>query len=182
MEAAVMDRPAPTTASGPEAGMTVDAVAETVIAFKSEFERWKAETGDYYGSIEARLRRERAMGAMLIELKDAGLLHKGGRPPKVKPTTSVSSVSLEDLGITPEQSSRWQLEARVPQDEFDTWIEKMKASDGEISSAALRRLAMNLGLCSKSAGGPEFPDVDTSVPDGPCAACGRSCGCTGEQS
>ena len=146
---------------------------------------WAAETELSHGAIEAKLRRERAIGRRLLELRGANLLNRGGRPPKSKTDDSVSSVSLDDLGIRPEQSSRWQLEAKVSEAEFVCWIEEMKAYDGEISSAALRRLALELGLGKKSKNGPddpEFKDIDTDLPDGPCPTCGRSCDCDGDAS
>ena len=160
-------------------------VAMIVAALKKHRTLWETETGDSHAIVEAKLRRERAMGALLFKLKAAGLLNQGGRPPKEKTNDIVSSVSLEDLKIKAEQSSRWQLEAKVPENEFVKWLDKMKACDGEISSAALRRLAMALGLSKNSKtgeDGTEFPDVDASVDDGPCPECGRMCDCVGRAS
>lgn len=168
MEMELIDRP--TTA----AALNEDAIASIVADIKAHLVLWAGEAGTSFSAIEAKLRRERAMGMLLATLKKAGLLDRGGRPAKIKTDNTLSSVSLADLRIRPEQSSRWQVEARVPEEEFITWIEKMKACDGEISSAALRRLAMGLGLCKKpdtaSGDDDEFQDVDASIT---CPNCGE---------
>ena len=170
--------------------LTAEDVARIVEELKADVEVWASETILHHEAVEAKLRRERAMGSGLLELKRAGLLTQGGRPPKAETDDRVSLVSLEDIGIRAHQSSRWQLEAKVPEAEFVCWIEEMKDCDGEISSAGLRRLALQLGLGGKSKNGSggsgsddeEFDDVDTDLPDGPCPMCGRSCDCKGDLS
>lgn len=168
-----------------DAALTEHQVATIVAALKEHRTLLDAETTASHSTVEKKLRRERTIGALLSTLRGHGLLHKGGRPSNTKTDDKVSWVSLEDLNIRAEQSSRWQLEAKVPEDEFVKWLDKMKACDGEISSAALRRLAMGLGLRKKGEEGEEgteFSEVDASVDEGPCPECGRMCDCVGEAS
>src|SRR5260370_14458897 len=70
-----IDTPAP---------LNQDDIAAIVLDFKSQLVLWQTETNSSYTAIEAKLWRERAMGALLMTLKDAGLLDKGGRPSKTK--------------------------------------------------------------------------------------------------
>ena len=64
---------------------------------------------------------------------------KQGRPKK-KPNTMLGS-SLELLGLSYMQSSRWQLVASIPQDQFEKHIAETLASDKELTSAGVRKLA-----------------------------------------
>ena len=85
---------------------------------------------------EIKLRAERRAGEMLKEQ----ILHGGGRPTE-KPSHDVivSSVpTLAELGITPMQSQRWQLEATILEANFEKFIAETKASGDELTSRALR--------------------------------------------
>lgn len=66
---------------------------------------------------EIRIRGERKAGKML----DKAIVHKGGRPEKL--SHSVTVLSLDDLGISRDQSSRWQLLAGMPLSKFDEQVE-----------------------------------------------------------
>jgi len=46
-------------------------------------------------------------------------------------------------GITKIESSRWQLESKVPEDKFNEWIDESLAKGYEISAAGLQKLAKN---------------------------------------
>lgn len=61
---------------------------------------------------QIRLRAERKAGEMLAAMEKA----KGGRPSENR---SSSTTSLSDLGISKDQSSRWQQLANVPEDQFE---------------------------------------------------------------
>ena len=68
---------------------------------------------------EIRLRAERRAGELLRDTEKA----KAGRPPKHRShdTTELhrGSPTLSDMGISKDQSSRWQLEATVPEERFE---------------------------------------------------------------
>jgi len=80
---------------------------------------------------ELRLRAERKVGGILAELR----LHGGDR----KSASQDPVVRLEDLGITKDQSSRWQRLARVPEKDFEAYITEAKRAGEEITwSQAIR--------------------------------------------
>ena len=76
-----------------------------------------------------------------------------GRPRKASDATT-----LFDLGITRQQSSRWQQLASIPESDFEQHLAEMKAN-GRISTRDLRRRA---GLREKVASADVFR----------CGACG----------
>ena len=59
-----------------------------------------------------RLRAEKECGKRLAEMDK----NKGGRPTENR---SLDTTSLSDLGISKDQSSKWQRLAQVPEDEFE---------------------------------------------------------------
>jgi len=61
---------------------------------------------------EIRLRAERRIGELLAETVQRG------RPK----TSSEVMFKLRDLGITPNQSSKWQLVATLPEEEFERYV------------------------------------------------------------
>jgi hypothetical protein len=85
---------------------------------------------------EIRLIAERRLGDMLKEIaKD-----HGGRPKKnqLHNVTSFSeTTTLDDLGISKIQSHRWQREAALPEDAFQTYITETRAKGEELTSAAV---------------------------------------------
>lgn len=93
---------------------------------------------------EIKLRAERRAGELLAEIDKA----KGGNPKLqsiLKPTgDTLSPVALEDLGISKKQSSRWQLEAEVPEEEFERHVAGIKAAKEELTSVGVRDLAKKL--------------------------------------
>jgi hypothetical protein len=84
---------------------------------------------------EVKLRAERKAGKVLGECK----LRGGDRRSKSHDPT----LKLSDLGITRDQSYRWQLEASVPDSEFERFVRECQHSCRELTSAALVRLARN---------------------------------------
>ena len=89
---------------------------------------------------EIKLRAERRAGEILAEQ----IPHEGGRPEKPSHDVIVSTPKLSELGITPKESSRWQLEASVPEEQFEQHIAEIKDKKEELTSAGLRELAGNL--------------------------------------
>jgi hypothetical protein len=83
---------------------------------------------------ELKLRAERKAGTLLSEME---------LKPGVKSISdNVSSIdSLESLGITPKQSSRWQQEATVSEDDFTKMVADVNESGEELTQAKLLKLA-----------------------------------------
>ena len=82
---------------------------------------------------ELRLRAERKAGNILKSMK----LRGGDR----KSSGSRDRLSLNALGISQNQSKRWQKEATVPNDEFEEFIRDTTTNHRELTAAALVRLA-----------------------------------------
>ena len=89
---------------------------------------------------ELRIRAERRMGEALREAEVTK-----GRPEKMSPsTTFTSKPTLSEIGITRDQSSRYQQIAAIPRETFETAIEAHKAADEPLSAAAVVRVAETL--------------------------------------
>ena len=82
---------------------------------------------------EVKLCAERQAGMLLTQM----LLRGGDRRSKAHD----ERLKLNDLGITRNQSTRWQLEARIPEDVFREYIRETRESGKELTSARLIRLA-----------------------------------------
>jgi hypothetical protein len=108
---------------------------------------------------EVKLRAERKAGKVLAECK----LWGGDRRSKSHDAT----LKLSDLGITRDQSSRWQLEASVPDSQFEAYVTRCRHSGKEMTSTALVRLARNAsngkGKNSPAKGESDLADLTASV-------------------
>jgi hypothetical protein len=82
---------------------------------------------------EVKLRAERQAGKLLTQMA----LRGGDRRSK----THHERLKLDDLGITRNQSTRWQIQARVPEEVFRQHIRQTCAAGKELTSARLMRLA-----------------------------------------
>ncbi len=80
---------------------------------------------------EFKLRAERQAGEMLSALSLSG----GDRKSK----SHESTLKLRDLGISKDQSSRWQREASVPELEFEAFLQEAQRDGREVTSADLLR-------------------------------------------
>lgn len=92
---------------------------------------------------EIKLRAERKAGEMLaaMEKKKPGPKPKPGpEQEEIGPTMGPIS-SLDDLGITKNQSSRWQQEASVPEEKFTEFLEDCRDNQKEVTQAGLLRIA-----------------------------------------
>ena len=85
---------------------------------------------------EVKLRAERKAGKLISQLS----LHGGDRRSK----ESDDRVKLEDLGISKDQSSRWQLIARVPDKAFELHVSSVKESAAELTTSSVVKLARQL--------------------------------------
>ena len=81
---------------------------------------------------EVRVRAERSLGEMLI----AAELRGGDR----QSPAHGKRMTLADFGIDPNQSSRWQREAAVPERVFEEYLARAKRRDELVTSDHLLRL------------------------------------------
>lgn len=87
---------------------------------------------------EIKLRAERKAGEMLAAMEKP----KGGRPSETSNSVlPVSVPSLDDLGIDKMQSSRWQREAKVPEETFVEYIAACQEESQEVTQAGLLKIA-----------------------------------------
>ena len=86
-----------------------------------------------------KLRAERRLGQLL-----AGTIKRGN--PQLCPTVTIG---LGKLGITRKQSSRWQLAATVPDDEFERYL----ASKSDLTTAGVLRLVKRQAPLGARSGG-----------------------------
>ena len=82
---------------------------------------------------EIKLRAERRAGELMKETPKA----KGGNPNLSNDTRGCET--LEDMGISHDQSSKWQKIASIPEEKFENYIEVQK----ELSTAGALRIADN---------------------------------------
>ncbi len=85
---------------------------------------------------EVKLRAERQAGKLLAQLA----LRGGDRRSK----SHHDRMKLDDLGITANQSKRWQTQARVPESVFREHIRQTCGAGKELTSAGVMRLAKRL--------------------------------------
>lgn len=87
---------------------------------------------------EMKLYAERRAGGMLAELEK----RDGGHASKARsqPATELPP-TLEELGITKDESSNWQAIASLAQEVYDDAIEKLKAANKRLTTAGMVKLA-----------------------------------------
>ena len=88
-----------------------------------------------YGA-ELKLRAERQLGRLIPETVQRG----GDQRPEAKS----HDVTLHQMGINNMQSSRWQLEATVPDEVFSKYVRETNDAGEEITSAGLQRVARQI--------------------------------------
>jgi hypothetical protein len=85
---------------------------------------------------EIKLRAERRAGDLLVDMEKhppgprGDRSHDGTDPPR-----------LVDIGISKNQSSRWQAIASIPEEDFEERVESLKASGRELTSSEMLSLA-----------------------------------------
>lgn len=86
---------------------------------------------------EIKVRAERRAGEMLTRAAESGERHRHGRADqdKPKPTT------LVDLGISSNQSSRWQQLASMSEEHFEAAVATAKDTAGQVTTAFMLREA-----------------------------------------
>ena len=140
-----------------------DAIAEASTFDEIKTIRDKAEAARNYAqaagmgleiqnyAAEVKLRAERRAGELLKELK----LHGGDRSWE----RSTSRLTLRDIGVSKDQSSRWQLAATVAEEEFEEFLRKAKLKNEEVTTAGLVRLAQK----NRKQAGPKAGGNKTAV-------------------
>src|SRR5262245_53974242 len=90
------------------------------------------------------LRAERAMGLILKETAENGDRRAHGDN-NIKLSNvggdTVSPPTLEEIGVTKKQSSRWQAEASIPDEQFEQVIQETKESGEELTQGLMLRVA-----------------------------------------
>jgi hypothetical protein len=86
----------------------------------------------------------RKAGETLQTMKKRGELatKESGRPKKV---SHAGIHTLDDLGLTLNQASRYQMESSVPDSVYQDWVERIcKSDDGELHASGVRSLARQI--------------------------------------
>lgn len=89
---------------------------------------------------EIKVRAERRAGEMLAQMKVNGSRHDGRnikKPQESHDTTP--EATLDSIGISKDQSSRWQKLAAIPEKQFEEAVAAAKEVAGEVTTAAMLR-------------------------------------------
>jgi hypothetical protein len=106
-------------------------------------------------AVELKLRAARRAGEVLALMKEKGQLAEGARPANCRDMTTV-----EELGLSRDQSSEWQKLAAIPEKIFDRVISGAKELSVELTSARVWR-ALFPPSRSKTVAGPEILYYET---------------------
>lgn len=102
---------------------------------------------------EIKLRCERRIGEMLQETPK----NEGGRPSQNKSQDATTlSPTLEEIGITKSDSSRWQKIAELPEDKFEEHIAEVQAANEELTTADMLSFAKGKPHVSNNSGENEW--------------------------
>lgn len=112
----------------------VKQVADVAEAARAYAKRVGSSTELINRAVAIKLMAERKAGEILAKME-----MKPG--PKSNNNNALSTPRLKEMGVTPIQSSRWQQSAKVPEPEFQTYVEQSTATGKEITSAGLYKLA-----------------------------------------
>jgi hypothetical protein len=85
---------------------------------------------------EIKVRAERRAGQMLAAAKESGDRRGKGNPQ----LSNAGTFGLSDIGITKNESSRWQKLASVPDEQFEQAVAAAKEVAGEVTTAAMLRI------------------------------------------
>lgn len=93
---------------------------------------------------EIRVRAERRAGEMLAAQKAAGLMNTGAKgvgPIAVDRDDRNAPPTLNDIGVSKDQSSRWQKLAAIPEDKFEQAVAAAKDVAREVTTKAILKAA-----------------------------------------
>jgi len=112
---------------------------------------------------ELRLRAERRLGQLLATMPR----RKRGQYPRQTSPAATFAPSLDELGFTRSQASRWQSISRIPTDTFEAEIAKAISADEDLTTAAFVRLTKTLntdgGELVRSWGGGRAADSSRTL-------------------
>jgi hypothetical protein len=103
---------------------------------------------------EIKVRAERRAGQMLAAAKESGDLRGKGNPQ----LSQAGTFGLADIGITKNESSRWQKLAAVSESQFEQAVSAAKEVAGEVTTAAMLRAAKSYDVQ------PDAPSMATPKP------------------
>lgn len=91
---------------------------------------------------EIKVRAERRAGEMLSAMKVNGSRHTTVDNLKIGPKShdTTSGPTLDSIGISKDQSSRWQKLAAIPEKQFEEAVAAAKEVAGEVTTAALLKI------------------------------------------
>jgi hypothetical protein len=113
----------------PEVKLIRDKAAVVEQFFKQQ--RYSLEVQN--AAAEVKLRAERKAGTLLAEMQ----LHGGDR----KSSSQPENLKLADLGLSHNESHRWQTEATLPEPVFETYVATTKQQGKELTSSGVYELA-----------------------------------------
>jgi len=125
-----------------EAASSVDEVKD--IRDKAQamaaYARQAKDTALVEWATEIKVRAERRAGELLRDMAEKGERDPGGRGRiESRPATQ-----LADLGVSRDQSARWQKLASVPEQQFEEAVQAAKEVAGEVTTAAMLRMSNGL--------------------------------------
>lgn len=88
---------------------------------------------------EIKVRAERRAGEMLAELPKGGKFLGRDADGEFRKTDGAKSEAIQQLGISKDQSSRWQALAAMPDEHFETAVATAKESAGQVTTAFMLR-------------------------------------------
>lgn len=95
---------------------------------------------------EVKLRAERKAGEMLAGMGDA----RGRNQHTKQDADIVSGSSLKEIGVSEQQSSRWQREAAVDNETFESYLASCREEQREITQAGLLNIAKGCHVSANS--------------------------------
>lgn len=95
---------------------------------------------------EVKLRAERKAGEMLAGMGDA----RGRNQHTKQDADIVSGSSLKEIGVSEQQSSRWQREAAVDEETFESYLALCREEQREITQAGLLNIAKGCHVSANS--------------------------------
>ena len=84
---------------------------------------------------------ERRVGSLVSEMQEAGTLAKQGRPTKNKPVGVTGLLTVDDLGLNHSQSSRFQREAQLTEEDFEDLGAECNEEAKELTQALIIKKA-----------------------------------------
>lgn len=88
---------------------------------------------------EIKVRAERKCGEMLRDAAESGQRAKRGQPKKEMSNDTTLLSTLDDIGLSRDQSSRYQKLASIPEEIFEAAIDAAKSVVGEVTTARMLR-------------------------------------------